>query len=44
MNVRGSRRNRIKGAAALAGAAVLAITMGACGNDSAPTDPHGIVD
>src|SRR6266702_5057467 len=44
MDVWGPRRIRVKGAAAIAGAVVLAITMGSCGSDSTPTDPQAIVD
>ncbi|WP_067673552.1 NTF2-like N-terminal transpeptidase domain-containing protein [Nocardia miyunensis] len=44
MDVWGSRRIRVRGAAALAGAAVLAIAMGACGFQSNPTDPESIVN
>ena len=44
MDVWGSRRIRVRGAAALVGAAVLAITMGACGLQGNPTDPQSIVN
>jgi len=44
MDVWGPRRIRVRGAAALAGAAVLAITVASCGIDSTPTDPHSIVN
>ncbi len=44
MDVWGRRRLRVKSAAALIGAAVLAITIGSCGMHNTPTDPQSIVD
>ncbi|WP_406234503.1 NTF2-like N-terminal transpeptidase domain-containing protein [Nocardia sp. NBC_01009] len=44
MDVRGSRRFRVRSAIALAGAAVLAFTMGSCGSEQTPNEPEAVVE
>ncbi|MFQ6329542.1 NTF2-like N-terminal transpeptidase domain-containing protein [Nocardia sp. CWNU-33] len=44
MDVRGSRRFRVRSAIALAGAAVLAFTMGSCGSQQTPNEPEAVVE
>ncbi|MGW4771422.1 NTF2-like N-terminal transpeptidase domain-containing protein [Nocardia sp. NPDC004278] len=44
MDVWGSRRYRVRGAIALAGAAALAITIGSCGTDQKRNEAESVVD
>ncbi|WP_051499638.1 NTF2-like N-terminal transpeptidase domain-containing protein [Nocardia sp. BMG51109] len=44
MDVWGSRRFRLRGAAALVGAVALVIAMGSCGLDEEPNSPQAIVE
>ncbi|WP_280257046.1 NTF2-like N-terminal transpeptidase domain-containing protein [Nocardia wallacei] len=44
MDVWGSRRFRVRGAAALAGAVALVVALGSCGLDDKPDSPQAIVE